>query len=127
MFRKSAAILCSALAWQRYNAKLAKDDLFMMSNPKTKIIYCSRTHSQVSQMVQSLKKTPYRPKMAILGSRDRMCIHPKLRPRNTVQGGDNKWKVNANQLNQQCRIRVQNTEKVRNFVFDSFIPLIDSF
>ena len=55
--------------------------------PKTKIIYCSRTHTQVAQMVQSLKKTPYRPKMAILGSRDRMCIHKALRPRDMVVGG----------------------------------------
>lgn len=84
------------------------------SAPKTKIIYCSRTHSQVSQMVQSLKKTPYRPKMAILGSRDRMCIHKKLRPRNVVVGGEMKWKVPSNQINLQCQMRVQNSEKVRS-------------
>ena len=40
-----------------------------------------KTHSQVAQMVASLKKTPYRPRMAILGSRERMCIHKDLRPR----------------------------------------------
>lgn len=82
--------------------------------PKTKIIYCSRTHSQVAQMVSSLKKTPYRPKMAILGSRDRMCIHQDLRPRDVVNGGgrETKWKVQASQINLQCRIRTQNSEKV---------------
>jgi hypothetical protein len=85
---------------------------------KTKIIYCSRTHSQVAQMVQSLKKTPYRPQMAILGSRDRMCIHPELRPRNVVDGGgrETKWKVTAAQINTQCRIRTQNSEKVSKFL-----------
>ncbi len=109
---KSAAILCAALAWQRYNAKIGDP---LMSNTKTKIIYCSRTHSQVAQMVQSLKKTPYRPKMAILGSRDRMCIHHTLRPRSIVEGGtgETKWNVSASKLNLQCRIRVRNTEKVR--------------
>ena len=55
--------------------------------------------------------------MAILGSRDRMCIHPKLRPRNVVEGGGNKWKVSASQVNIQCRIRTQNTEKVRFLVY----------
>ena len=63
-------------------------------------------------MVQSLKKTPYRPKMAILGSRDRMCIHSDLRPRNKVDGEDGKWNVNTTQLNMQCRIKVSNTERV---------------
>lgn len=48
---KSAAILCSVLAWQRYNAKRN------VTGDKTKIIYCSRTHSQVAQMVSSLKRT----------------------------------------------------------------------
>lgn len=90
---KSAAILCSVLAWQRwYQAfgytldKHYGNDITEMNmeddqEEKTsyavvpRIYYCSRTHSQVAQMVTSLRKTPYRPKMAILGSRDRMCIH----------------------------------------------------
>jgi len=86
---KSAAILCAALAWQRHFVKSswgtktgsatdasgkligdAEDE-----QPFPRIIYCSRTHSQVEQMVASLKKTPYRPRMTVLGSRDRLCIH----------------------------------------------------
>ena len=113
-YSKSAAILCTALAWQRYNSKIASTDPFMANRSKTKIIYCSRTHSQVAQMVTSLKKTPYRPRMAILGSRDRMCIHRDLRPRNIVQGGgrDQKWRATASQVNVGCRMRTNNTEKV---------------
>ena len=42
---KSAAILCAALAWQRYHSKVHQGEV-------TKIIYCSRTHSQVAQMVR---------------------------------------------------------------------------
>lgn len=87
---KSAAILCSVLGWQRYQAKMQNDanqseavplSMFNhiddMGEKKVvpKVIYCSRTHSQVAQMVASLKKTPYRPRMTILGSRDRLCIN----------------------------------------------------
>ncbi len=100
----------------------------MATQSKTKIIYCSRTHSQVAQMVKSLKKTPYRPRMAILGSRDRMCIHRDLRPRNIVQGGgrDQKWRATASQVNVGCRMRTNNTEKV-NFNWRTKIKTHFSF
>jgi Fanconi anemia group J protein len=103
---KSAAILCSALAWQRYHAKTSP------SNEVVKIIYCSRTHSQTGQMVASLRKTPYRPRMAILGSRDRLCIHKKLRPRSKVLGEDSVKKTFDN-INIGCQIRTQNVEAYR--------------
>ncbi len=64
---KTASILCTTIAWQRHDAKL--------TGTRTKIIYCSRTHSQLTQAVVSLKDTPYRPRMAIVGSRARLCIH----------------------------------------------------
>ncbi|XP_071964337.1 regulator of telomere elongation helicase 1-like isoform X2 [Antedon mediterranea] len=43
-----------------------------------KIIYASRTHSQLSQVIQELKHTSYRPKVCVLGSREQMCIHPQV-------------------------------------------------
>ena len=111
---KSAAILCATLAWQRYHSKINN------SSKLTKIVYCSRTHSQVAQMVDSLKKTPYRPKMAILGSRDRLCIHKDLKPRHDASS-NNADAPNAKgfQLNNECRIRVGNTEKFRKSMFRS--------
>ncbi|XP_069675040.1 regulator of telomere elongation helicase 1 homolog [Periplaneta americana] len=49
------------------------------SSGGTKIIYASRTHSQLSQAVQELKKTGYKhTRIAVLGSRDQMCIHPEV-------------------------------------------------
>eukprot|EP00980_Cylindrotheca_fusiformis_P001399 scaffold345_cov134-Cylindrotheca_fusiformis.AAC.10 len=87
---KSAAILCSVLAWQRYQAHRQKrnneksNDYYASNSSQLDfeeqatvptVIYCSRTHSQVAQMVESLKKTPYRPRMTVLGSRDRLCIY----------------------------------------------------
>ncbi|KAI7752038.1 hypothetical protein M8C21_009219, partial [Ambrosia artemisiifolia] len=42
------------------------------------IVYTSRTHSQIRQVVQELKRTVYRPKMVVLGSREQLCIHPDV-------------------------------------------------
>ncbi|KAL7540832.1 hypothetical protein ACHAXR_010746 [Thalassiosira sp. AJA248-18] len=128
---KSAAILCSVLAWQRHHFKMERmkrqqqrqqsdkgnshmrDDSEDEGNEgggvqKVKIIYCSRTHSQVAQMVASLKNTPYRPRMAILGSRERLCIHKSIKPR-----GQNADAITGVNVNNECRLRVRNTEKSR--------------
>jgi regulator of telomere elongation helicase 1 len=44
-----------------------------------KIIYASRTHSQLTQAMQELKRTKYHyMKAAVLGSRDQMCINPEV-------------------------------------------------
>lgn len=40
-----------------------------------RILYASRTHSQLSQAVQELKNTIYRPKVSIIGSREQLCIN----------------------------------------------------
>ncbi|KAI8817649.1 helicase C-terminal domain-containing protein [Fimicolochytrium jonesii] len=43
-----------------------------------KIYYVSRTHSQLSQAVAELRKSEYRPRVCVLGSREQMCIHPEV-------------------------------------------------
>lgn len=44
-----------------------------------KVIYASRTHSQLAQAMQELKKTNYNGmKAAIIGSREQLCIHPDV-------------------------------------------------
>lgn len=43
------------------------------------IVYASRTHSQLSQVVRELRSTRYRPKHAVLGSREQMCVNPKVK------------------------------------------------
>ncbi|XP_046858545.1 regulator of telomere elongation helicase 1-like [Xenia sp. Carnegie-2017] len=43
-----------------------------------KIIYTSRTHSQLTQAVKELKNTIYKPKVCVLGSREQLCIHPQV-------------------------------------------------
>lgn len=42
------------------------------------IIYCSRTISQLSQVINELKSTAYDPKSVILASRDHTCVNPSL-------------------------------------------------
>ncbi|XP_048873948.1 regulator of telomere elongation helicase 1 [Brienomyrus brachyistius] len=43
-----------------------------------KIIYASRTHSQLTQVVNELKNTSYRPRVCVLGSREQLCINPDV-------------------------------------------------
>jgi Rad3-related DNA helicase len=115
---KSAAILCSVLAWQRYHtvvnsAKTSNDEgIETIEDPKTtvvQILYCTRTHSQVAQMVKSLLATPYRPRMTVLGSRDRLCIHGC---------NDSNKKFHAS-VNHDCRTRVINTENQRRAMLEA--------
>uniref|UniRef100_A0A8C8R767 Regulator of telomere elongation helicase 1 n=1 Tax=Pelusios castaneus TaxID=367368 RepID=A0A8C8R767_9SAUR len=44
-----------------------------------KIIYASRTHSQLTQVISELKNTVYRPKVCVLGSREQLCINPEVK------------------------------------------------
>uniref|UniRef100_A0A8C0G082 Regulator of telomere elongation helicase 1 n=1 Tax=Chelonoidis abingdonii TaxID=106734 RepID=A0A8C0G082_CHEAB len=44
-----------------------------------KIIYASRTHSQLTQVISELKSTVYRPKVCVLGSREQLCINPEVK------------------------------------------------
>jgi regulator of telomere elongation helicase 1 len=43
------------------------------------IIYASRTHSQLAQVIKELKTTRYRPRMAVIGSRQQMCVHKEVK------------------------------------------------
>ncbi|KDO16373.1 hypothetical protein SPRG_21993, partial [Saprolegnia parasitica CBS 223.65] len=56
-----------------------------------KIIYSSRTHTQLKQVVKELKQTAYKPKVAILGSREHLCVHPEIS------------KMRGTQQNHSCR------------------------
>lgn len=44
-----------------------------------KIIYASRTHSQLTQVIKELKMTQYNNiKTCAIGSRDQLCINPQV-------------------------------------------------
>eukprot|EP00803_Ostreobium_quekettii_P006236 evm.model.scf_209.9 EVM.evm.TU.scf_209.9 scf_209:54383-63697(-) len=111
---KTLCLLCATLAWtERYTAKNAAyssqrigysekakaaakavglgDPTALAYNARPLIIYASRTHSQLAQVMKELKKTDYRVKSAVLGSRSQQCIHPEVS------------KYTGNAINLACR------------------------
>ncbi|KAJ1284133.1 hypothetical protein BS78_03G181200 [Paspalum vaginatum] len=102
---KTLCLLCASLAWRRTFGEFMRggrggggggtQQLPYGSQPSASqqsensasqqqksrypvIIYASRTHSQLRQVIKELKATRYRPKMAVLGSREQMCIHDEV-------------------------------------------------
>ncbi|XP_058418254.1 regulator of telomere elongation helicase 1 isoform X2 [Diceros bicornis minor] len=103
---KTLCLLCTTLAWRehlheaisaRKIAERAQGELFcdraLLSWGKAasdgdttacytdipKIIYASRTHSQLTQVISELRNTSYRPRVCVLGSREQLCIHPEVK------------------------------------------------
>ena len=86
------------------------------------IIYASRTHSQLTQVVNELKNTRYRPRHAVLGSREQLCVHPKVNPVNTGSSSNNAGNttMTASEINHQCSKLIKDRKcKYRNNL-DSF-------
>ncbi|KAM0877027.1 hypothetical protein ACQ4PT_035806 [Festuca glaucescens] len=105
---KSLSLLCSALAWQRHyplrappaaapdpflhGGGFVADDTQQQQQQATPgapekaakkknaptIYYATRTHSQITQVVRELRKTSYRPRMAILASRKHYCVNQNV-------------------------------------------------
>ncbi|RLN25872.1 hypothetical protein BBJ28_00000860 [Nothophytophthora sp. Chile5] len=102
---KTLCLLCATLAWRRQFTKMLQrskrangiNGSTAAKRPATlayegydnaeeesegpqvpRIIYSSRTHSQLKQVVQELKNTSYRPNVAVLGSREHLCVHDKV-------------------------------------------------
>ncbi|KAM5217885.1 regulator of telomere elongation helicase 1 isoform 4-T6 [Hipposideros larvatus] len=103
---KTLCLLCATLAWREHLrdsisahkiAERVPGELFLhrplsswgnaasdgdatasyMDIPK--VIYASRTHSQLTQAIGELRNTSYRPKVCVLGSREQLCIHPEVK------------------------------------------------
>lgn len=69
---KTAALLCSALAAQRY--------LSIKTGACPQILYGTRTHGQVTQVVNEIRNCPFRPSVGVLGSRDKgLCINKNVK------------------------------------------------
>jgi regulator of telomere elongation helicase 1 len=65
---KTMNLLCASLAWMKTNPE-----------KKCQIIYASRTHSQLVQVIDSLKQTAFQPKTVLLASRDHLCVNDTAR------------------------------------------------
>jgi regulator of telomere elongation helicase 1 len=69
------------------------------------IIYASRTHSQLSQVVRELRNTRYRPSHAVLASREQMCVNPKVKKATSTTSDINH---DCNKLGKQRKCRYRN-------------------
>lgn len=80
---KTLCLLCSCLAWV-LSKKTLRKGLSVASSPPAgasyKIVYCSRTHAQLTQVIRELKRSEYRDKvsMALLGAREHMCVNSEV-------------------------------------------------
>ena len=127
---KTLALLCSTLTWQQHhmlnppvekkvsakgtdkgaanNLAVPPDGTITKAPPKfKKIFFTSRTHSQIAQVVNELKKCPeyititkygrlqQSLKTSTLGSRKHYCVNPQAR------------KLNGGELNEKCKSLVK--------------------
>uniref|UniRef100_A0A672ZAE4 Regulator of telomere elongation helicase 1 n=1 Tax=Sphaeramia orbicularis TaxID=375764 RepID=A0A672ZAE4_9TELE len=103
---KTLCLLCATLAWREHfkdtisarkiTQRLKGEEMFPSTGTASwgstatdgdtpayytdvpKIIYASRTHSQLAQVIGELKKISYRPKVCVLGSREQLCINQEV-------------------------------------------------
>lgn len=95
---KTLSLLCASLAWlqvkkTQLEAQIKEKKGDTDSPPVTvpRIIYASRTHSQLSQAMKEMKRTAYNDmKACILGSREQMCIDPDV-----IEERNNAFKVSS--------------------------------
>ncbi|NWU83404.1 DDX11 helicase, partial [Onychorhynchus coronatus] len=66
---------------------LEEDDDDLEEEHVTKIYYCSRTHSQLSQFVREVQKSPFGKdtRLVSLGSRQNLCVNEEVRRLGTLQ------------------------------------------
>jgi regulator of telomere elongation helicase 1 len=105
---KTLSLLCASLAWlEQYKIHNSESNgniylyvCWFIENQScleapVQIIYASRTHSQLAQVVKEFKSTDYkwvykwyaflfylhfsRMKITVLGSRDQLCVHPEVK------------------------------------------------
>ncbi|KAG6973499.1 hypothetical protein JG688_00003507 [Phytophthora aleatoria] len=125
---KTLCLLCATLAWRReLQKKLGTSTLAPTKRPGAslayegygsdgesdapqlpRIIYSSRTHSQLKQVVQELKNTSYRPNVAVLGSREHLCVNEKVS------------KLRGTRQNLACRSTCKDRRCMYKLGFDSY-------
>ncbi|ELA42081.1 uncharacterized protein VICG_00930 [Vittaforma corneae ATCC 50505] len=75
---KTLSLLCALTNFVKKSTQ--EEDLFelLSRTNRTKIYYCSRTHSQLSQVISELRSCKYRYKSIILGSRKVYCVNNEV-------------------------------------------------
>ncbi|KAF8117924.1 hypothetical protein N665_0008s0262 [Sinapis alba] len=95
---KTLCLLCATLAWRKSLGSFStrkdrnnsdfpwttdSDQQMSQSGGFPTIVYASRTHSQLRQVIKELKRCSYRPKMLVLGSREQLCVNEEV---NSLRG-----------------------------------------
>ncbi|KAJ0256732.1 Regulator of telomere elongation helicase 1 [Hirschfeldia incana] len=95
---KTLCLLCATLAWRKSlgsfsTRKDRSNGDFPLTDSDSQmsqsgggfptIVYASRTHSQLRQVIKELKRCSYRPKMLVLGSREQLCVNEEV---NSLRG-----------------------------------------
>ena len=74
---KTLSLLCSALAWLKTERDKYKNGQ-QQPQELPKIIYCSRTHSQLAQVQKECKNTVFKPRTILIASRDHLCVNSQI-------------------------------------------------
>ncbi|AES68026.2 regulator of telomere elongation helicase 1 homolog [Medicago truncatula] len=120
---KTLCLLCATLAWRKslgsfstgMSIKTGDNGKTEVSSSQSEpgaskfptIVYASRTHSQIRQVIQELKRTSYRPKMTVLGSREQFCIHDEVK---LLRG-----RTQTNACRFACRRRAKQKRRCNHF------------
>ena len=78
---KTLCLLCSLLGWlQRRKGESVGMPGAAPGSPR-RVLYVTRTHAQLAQVIREFRRTVYAQtcRMAVLGSRDHLCVHPEVR------------------------------------------------
>lgn len=94
---KTLCLLTSTLAWLHRQREKSE---YSSSKCPTRIIYTSRTHSQLKQVMKELKGVCYQPVVALIGSRDQTCINEDL---NMYKGHVKNVKCKQAQKKNECK------------------------
>ena len=105
---KTLCLLCASLAYLKYERERIineRNNNFDVVDKTEKIkqpviYYTSRTHAQLSNVIQELQKTCYRPRNAIISSRDQMCVNELIKG---FHGHTLNMKCQFAQRKNQCR------------------------
>ncbi|KAI4292580.1 chromosome transmission fidelity protein 1 [Pancytospora philotis] len=92
---KTISLLCTAVSFMKRRDSTEELYSLLETSSRTKIYYCSRTHSQLNQVLNELKRNRHRYSTVILGSRKQYCLNPRV-----SQIAD------INLLNEKCREQI---------------------
>ncbi|EDO08182.1 Helicase C-terminal domain family protein [Babesia bovis T2Bo] len=126
---KTAAILAGVFSWMFQNhirdASMVNTDTKpgegsaekpKKQEPRLRVIYLTRTHAQIKQVIQAVKTCGFRPRSCSIASRLQMCIYKSNRAEaegaNSSDSGEDVPNL-QNRINLQCRKLVANADKGR--------------